>query len=183
MRLDEAGRWYGRGVTQSAPGPSHEPTCRELTAARAVRVLSRPRPLVTRVTRAHAFALRASRGRIKRSALLGAGQPVLSLTTTGRRSGQLRSTVVAYMKVGDDYVVTAANLGSEVDPSWYLNLIANPHAKIEVDGRRVIVNARRASGEEAQHLWVRWAQRLPAADTFRHIAGREIPVIVLAPES
>jgi deazaflavin-dependent oxidoreductase (nitroreductase family) len=87
------------------------------------------------------------------------------------------------MKVGDDYVVTAANLGSEVDPAWYLNLVTNPRAEIEVGGRSVTVNARRAHGEEAHQLWERWVQRLPAADTFRHIAGREIPVIVLAPES
>jgi deazaflavin-dependent oxidoreductase (nitroreductase family) len=87
------------------------------------------------------------------------------------------------MEVGDDYVVTAANLGSEVDPAWYLNLIADPHAEIDVDGRRVAVKARRASGEEAHRLWARWVQRLPAADTFRHIAGREIPVVVLEPRS
>jgi deazaflavin-dependent oxidoreductase (nitroreductase family) len=149
--------------------------------ARLVRLLTRPRPLVTRFTRLHAWVLRTSRGRIRRSLLLGGGQPVLSLTTTGRHSGRVRSTVIAYMRVDDAYVVTAANLGSERDPAWFLNLIADSRAQIDVDGRHTAVIARRAIGDEARRLWQRWIERLPAAETFRGIAGREIPVIVLEP--
>ena len=149
--------------------------------ARLARVLTRPRPVVTRFTRAHAWALRASRGRIRRSAVLGAGQPVLSLTTTGRSSHRARSTVVAYMEHGDSYIVTAANLGSERDPAWLLNLRSDPHAEIVVAGRRRAVVARRAVDDEARQLWARWVERLPAADAFREIAGRDIPVVVLEP--
>ena len=87
------------------------------------------------------------------------------------------------MRVGEDYVVTAANLGSEVEPAWYLNLMADRRAEIEVDGRCIAVTARRAAGEEASSLWARWIERLPAADTFRHISGREIPVVVLKSQS
>ena len=147
--------------------------------ARLVRLLTRPRAVTTRFTRLHAWILRASRGRIRRSIMLGGGQPVLSLTTTGRRSGRARSTVVAYMRDGDAYVVTAANLGSERDPSWFLNLMADPIAQVEVDGRRSAVRARLATGDEAGRLWQRWVDRLPAAETFRGIAGREVPVVVL----
>jgi F420H(2)-dependent quinone reductase len=158
-----------------------EPGCVQLAAARAIRLFSRPRPIVTRFTRTHARVLRASRGRVRRSLVLGGGQPVLALTTVGRRSGVARSTVVAYMRVGGDYVVTAANLGSESDPAWFLNLTADPEATIEVDGERIGVLARQAVGQEAQDLWNRWIERLPAADTFRRIAGRDIPVVVLEP--
>jgi deazaflavin-dependent oxidoreductase (nitroreductase family) len=151
--------------------------------ARLARVLTRPRPLVTRFTRAHAWILRASRGRVRRSAVLGGGQPVLSLTTTGSRSGRVRSTVVAYMQLGEAYVVTAANLGSERDPAWLGNLTSDPQAEVVLDGRRQAVVARRATGEEAQRLWRLWIDRLPAAETFRQIAGREIPVVVLEPRT
>jgi F420H(2)-dependent quinone reductase len=153
----------------------------DLRLARVARLASRPRPLTTRVTRAHAAVLRLSRGRIRRSILLAGGQPVLSLTTTGRRSRRSRSTVVAYMNEGDSFVVTAANLGNERDPAWCLNLEAEPRAVITVEGRRIPVRARRARGEEAERLWARWVERLPAADAARRIAGREIPVIVLEP--
>lgn len=150
--------------------------------ARLARLPTRLGPLFTWFTRTHARLLRASRGRIRRSLVFAGGQTVLSLTTTGRRTGRVRSTVVAYMRSGDAYVVTAGNLGSEQNPAWFLNLMTDPHAEIEVDGRRTSVIARRATGEEARRLWRRWVDLLPPAETFREIAGREIPVVVLEPQ-
>jgi len=151
--------------------------------ARLVRLLTRPRPLVTRFTRFHALALRASGGRIRRSRLLAGGMPVLSITTTGRRSGDPRSTVIAYMRTGGGLVVTAANLGNEKPPAWYLNLLADPNAEVEVDGRRSPVRARVTADEEADALWAQWLELLPAAEDFQTIAGRRIPVVVLEPSS
>jgi F420H(2)-dependent quinone reductase len=144
-------------------------------------LITRPRGLVTRFTRLHAALLRVSRGRIRRSRLVAGGQPVLSLTTTGRRSGRQRSTIVAYLRDGGTYVVYASNLGSERDPAWCLNLDADPDAWVHVDGRRLRVTARRAGGEEAVRLWGAYAARLPAVEHFRAIAGRPIPIFVLAP--
>jgi deazaflavin-dependent oxidoreductase (nitroreductase family) len=150
--------------------------------ARATRLLTRPRPLVTRFTRLHAALLRGSRGRIRRSRVLGGGQPVLSLTTTGRRTGEPRSTIVAYLRDGDAYAVFAMNLGNERDPAWCVNLGANPEAWIDVDGRRLQVRASRARGEEATRLWNAYRARLPAVESFRAIADREIPIFVLRRE-
>ena len=107
---------------------------------------------------------------------------MLSLTTTGRRSGRPRSTIVAYLRDGDRYAVYAANLGSEHDPGWSLNLHAHPRAWIHVEGQRIPVIAHRATGPEHERLWAAYAARLPAVEHFRAIAGREIPVFVLTPE-
>lgn len=150
-------------------------------AARTVRLLTRPRPLMTGLTRLHAAVLRASGGRLRRSRVLAGGQPVLSLTTTGRRSGRARSTALAYLRDGDDYVVFGANLGSERDPAWCLNLESHADARIDVDGRQLRVLARRVSGEEARRLWEMQIGQQPASDVFRAIAGREIPIFVLSP--
>ncbi len=113
--------------------------------------------------------------------MLAHGQPVLSLTTTGRRSGEPRSTVVAYMPHDGDYVVFGMNLGSERDPAWCLNLDADPRARVEVGGRSFDVVAHRAAGDEADRLWDEHLERVPASAAFRHIAGREIPIFVLRP--
>ena len=126
-----------------------------------------------------AWVLRHSRGRIRRSFLLAGGQPVLSLTTTGRRSGQSHSTTVAYLPEGDTLVLAAINLGNERAPAWALNLAANPAAEVVVDGTRIPVRARRADGAERDRLWGAWVRRLPSAETFALISGREIPVFVL----
>jgi deazaflavin-dependent oxidoreductase (nitroreductase family) len=116
---------------------------------------------------------------VRRSRLLAGGQPVLALTTTGRRSGIARSTTVAYIRHGDAYAVAALNLGSDRDPAWCLNLRADPRAWIYVDGERNAVEARQAEGREAEQLWRALIDRLPMTAKFRELARRPVPMLVL----
>jgi F420H(2)-dependent quinone reductase len=147
--------------------------------ARLIRLLGRPRWIATRVTRLHAAVLRASNGRIKRSWAFALGQQVMSITTTGRRSGRPRSTAVAYFRDGDSLVTTAANLGNAKDPAWALNLEANPEVTVVIGGERRRMRARRARGAERARLWARWEELQPPARGAAAIAGRQIPVFVL----
>lgn len=133
----------------------------------------------SRVTRAHALLIRISGGRLRRSWLFAAGQPVLSLSTTGRRTGARRSTAVACFKAGDQLVLAGMNLGVTRNPSWALNLEADPRAEIDIGGETIPVTARRAAGEEAADLWRRWVELQPSATVYRELAGREIPLFVL----
>jgi deazaflavin-dependent oxidoreductase (nitroreductase family) len=103
-------------------------------AARIARAPNRS-PLVRKfLTPFHARLLRRSGGRLQRSWLLAAGQPVLSLTTTGRRTGQARSTVVTCFTDHDQLAVAGMNLGVARTPAWALNLEADPRAVIELRG-------------------------------------------------
>jgi F420H(2)-dependent quinone reductase len=81
-------------------------------------------------TRLHAALIRLSGGRIRRSFLFTGGMPVLVLTTTGRRSGQRRSTPVGYLKHGEAFAVLASNAGNDRSPAWWLNLQADPSAEV-----------------------------------------------------
>jgi deazaflavin-dependent oxidoreductase (nitroreductase family) len=152
-----------------------------MTLAKFLRSLTRFRRIQPQVGRLHAMLLRRSRGRIRRSRLLAGGQPVLALTTTGRRSGIPRTTVLAYVRHGDAYAVGALNLGSDHDPAWCQNLRSDPRAWVEVSGERRAVEARQASGEEAERLWQAFVDRLPAIADSRALARREVPMLVLAP--
>ena len=147
--------------------------------ARLLRLLTRLRRLQPQVGRLHAVLLRRSRGRIRRSLLLGGGQPVLALTTIGRRSGKPRTTVVAYVRHASGYAVGALNLGSDRDPGWCVNLRANPRAWVEVAGNRQAVVARETSGAEAERLWTRFIEQLPQVRNTRRIARRHVPILVL----
>ena len=149
--------------------------------ARIVRFFTRFRRLQPLVGRVHAFLLRHSGGRLHRSLLLAGGQPVLALTTTGRRSGGKRTTVVAYLRDGDRYAIGAVNLGSDRTPAWCLNLLSNPGAEIEVSGERMAVHARRAEGEEARRLWEGFFRQLPAIRNSLALAKRDVPMMVLEP--
>jgi deazaflavin-dependent oxidoreductase (nitroreductase family) len=154
-----------------------------MTLARLLRSLTRFRRIQPLVGRAHAVLLRHARGRIRRSLLLAGGQPVLALTSTGRRTGSRRSTVVAYVRHGTGYAVGALNLGSDRDPAWCLNLRADPRAEVMVNGRSEAVLARRAEDDEAERLWGAFIDRLPAIANSLRLARREVPMLVLEPVS
>ena len=148
--------------------------------ARLARLPNQVPYLTPRVTRMHGWLLRRSGGRLRRSWLFAAGQPVLSLTTVGRRSGELRSTAVACFVDGDDLVLAGMNLGRTRSPAWALNLDADPRARITLAGETVEVLARRAAGAERERLWRRWLELQPSAAAFQELAGRQIPIFVLA---
>jgi deazaflavin-dependent oxidoreductase (nitroreductase family) len=169
-RPRRVGVWLGRLVDMPRVGP---------WIALAARSPMSARPATTRITRFHAVLLRLTRGRLRRSWVFAAGQPVLALTTTGRRSGQPRTTTVAGFQHGEDLVLAAMALGSRENPAWSLNLRAYPCAAIAIGGETIDVLARAATGEEAAHLWARWVELQPSAGAFRELAGREIPLFVL----
>ncbi|TMK39105.1 MAG: nitroreductase family deazaflavin-dependent oxidoreductase [Actinobacteria bacterium] len=150
-----------------------------MTLSRFLKSLTRFRRVQPRVGRLHAALLQRSGGRLRRSRLLAGGQPVLALSTIGRRSGALRSTVLAYVRHGDAWAVGALNLGSDRHPAWCLNLRAEPRAWIDVDGERKAVSAREATGEEAERLWGAFVERLPAIAESRGLAKRQVPMVVL----
>ena len=107
------------------------------------------------------------------------GATVLILTTTGRRSGQPRSTPLIYGQDGDNYVVVASKGGDEEHPAWYLNLIANPQVEVQVRADRFTARARTATPEEKPRLWQTAVERWPAYADYQRKTTRDIPVVIL----
>ena len=110
------------------------------------------------------------------------GTTVLILTTTGRRSGEARSTPLIYGKRGDDHVVVASKGGAEEHPAWYLNLVEHPEVTVQVRGDRYKARARTATLDEKPGLWQMMTERWPPYDEYQHKTSREIPVVVLERE-
>lgn len=109
------------------------------------------------------------------------GTEILLLTTTGRGSGEQRTTPLIHR--GDDgrWVIVASNGGSTDHPGWYRNLTADPAATVQVKKDVVPVRARTASGEERERLWSLMTEVWPAYDDYQARTDREIPVVVLEP--
>lgn len=107
------------------------------------------------------------------------GASVLILTTTGRRSGERRSTPLIYGQDGDAYLVVASKAGADEPPSWYLNLEAEPAAEVQVKGDRFTARARTATPAEKPPLWRTMTGKWPAYDEYQQQTEREIPVVVL----
>ena len=58
--------------------------------------------------------------------------PTLLLTTTGRRSGKPRTTPLIYRRDGSRLVVSSENFGQRRPAAWPLNLLADPHATVQL---------------------------------------------------
>jgi len=75
------------------------------------------------------------------------------LTTTGRKTGQYRTTPVLYLQDGTGLIVVASFGGNDMHPAWYLNLEQCPEAEIIIKGEHRSVLARKLSPRgEKPHL-------------------------------
>jgi F420H(2)-dependent quinone reductase len=107
--------------------------------------------------------------------------PVLLLTTTGRKSGRLRTQPLLHTQAGDGYAVIASKGGARQHPLWYLNLRANPRVEATVGRETRHMRARDAQGEERERLWRALADLYPGYDKYAQKTSRQIPVVVLEP--
>ena len=123
--------------------------------------------------------MRAHDGKVTQGRL--AGFPHLIITTTGARTGQPRTTVLAYSRDGSRYVIAATAGGAPKHPSWYHHLVADPKVTIEVDGRVVEATARPTEGAERARLWTQHVATLPYFADYPDKTTRVIPVVTLQP--
>ena len=130
------------------------------------------------VRTSHAAIYRLSGGRLGASI---AGMPMLILATKGRRSGRIHRVPLGYMKEQDSYVVIASYRGSPRHPAWYLNLLNEPQALVQVSRRRIAVVARTADAEARERLWACLVKSTPVYQRFQDSTSRQIPLVYLAP--
>jgi deazaflavin-dependent oxidoreductase (nitroreductase family) len=107
------------------------------------------------------------------------GSSILLLTTTGRRSGEERTTPLIYGRSGDDYLLVASKGGWPVPPAWYQNLTEQPEVEVQVLADRFTARARTATAEEKPAMWQEMVSHWPAYDEYQGRTDREIPVVVL----
>jgi F420H(2)-dependent quinone reductase len=107
--------------------------------------------------------------------------PVLLITTTGRKSGRLRTAPVCYLADGDRVIVIGSNAGNRNAPAWALNLEANPDAEVEIGDERRKVLARVAEGEERTELWRKMTDQYSGFDEYEARTDRDIALFVLDP--
>jgi len=110
------------------------------------------------------------------------GVPTLLLTTTGRRSGESRTTPLIYGRDGDRYVVVASKGGAPRHPAWYLNLSAQPEVELQVKDEVFPARARTAEADERERLWELMTGIWPAYDDYQSKTERQIPVVILEPQ-
>ena len=125
---------------------------------------------------------RLTRGRRSAPGLL-AGLEVLDVTTTGRRSGQRRTSHLIATPYDGTLALLGTNFGQASTPAWALNLEADPRATITYRGVSREVVARPATPAEADEVFALAARFYPGYARYRQRIGerRRIRVFVLQP--
>jgi deazaflavin-dependent oxidoreductase (nitroreductase family) len=106
----------------------------------------------------------------------------LRLITVGRKTGQERAAILGYFEDGEDLVTLAMNGWGEAEPAWWLNLQAQPEARVELKDATRAVRGRAAAGAERERLWTRWGEfGDDDLDGYAQLRPTETAVVVLEP--
>jgi deazaflavin-dependent oxidoreductase (nitroreductase family) len=122
-----------------------------------------------------------SSGGTRGTTLRDTGLPVVIMTNRGVRSGKLRKTPVMRVEYDGRYAAVASQGGAPQHPSWYHNLLADPHVELQDGPRRWDMRARLVTGAERAEWWERAVAAFPSYADYQRKTEREIPVFVLEP--
>lgn len=130
-------------------------------------------------TAVHESVFRASKGKIGGRLY---DMPVLVLTTTGRKSGEPRTSMVcAALEPGGSLVLVGSNGGDSREPQWFGNLRANPEAEVLRGGVAKRYRARVLDDTERDAIWVEITAAHKNFAEYQTKTDRKIPVAVLDP--
>ncbi len=107
------------------------------------------------------------------------GTTLLLLTTTGKRSGHMRTNPLTSLRDGERLFIFAGNGGRPKHPDWYYNLLAHPQVMVEIGTEQFEVTAVLLEGEERDQVLAKEIQRHPAVADFEKKMTRKIPVVEL----
>jgi F420H(2)-dependent quinone reductase len=128
--------------------------------------------------RVHIWVYRRTNGRLGARLLWF---PAALLTTTGRKSGEPRTTPTLYLRDGDPVILPASFGGRAENPMWYLNLEVNPAVQVQIRAERLALSARDATDEERARYWPPLMRMYPPYRGYREATDRIIPLVVCEP--
>jgi deazaflavin-dependent oxidoreductase (nitroreductase family) len=124
--------------------------------------------------------LRLSRGQVTLPGAV-AGLPVLTVTTTGARTGQRRSAPLLGVPAGEDIAVIGTSFGQSRTPGWYHNMRADPKVEVTYRDRTVKAIAREAGDKERQAIWDRARTIYVGYEAYAsRIKNRRIHIMILS---
>lgn len=109
------------------------------------------------------------------------GMAVVVVTSRGAKSGKLRKNPVMKVEHEGSYAVVASKGGAPEHPTWYYNMVADPHVVLQ-DGPLVRdMVARISHGDERAEWWKRSVAAFPDYAVYQKKTDREIPVFIVEP--
>ena len=109
----------------------------------------------------------------------GGPRPILLLYTVGRKSGTIRRNPVLFFEHAGGRYIMGSKGGDPADPSWFVNLQANPNVHIRIDAEFFAVRAEVVGAEERATVWPELTAVYPMFASYAKRTEREIPLIRL----
>lgn len=107
------------------------------------------------------------------------GVPLLLLTTTGSKSGELRTTPLTYMRDGDRLFLAGSNFGQQHHPSWSGNLLTNREASVSIGGVEIPVTATLLTGQQREEVLDKFIEYNRSYSAYTNRTTRHIRVFAL----
>jgi len=128
----------------------------------------------------HRVLLGASGGRL---GWKFSGMPVIELTTTGRKSGQPRTTMLTSPYQEEPAIVVVASRGGDDHhPAWFLNLRDDPKVMVKRGaGPAEPMTAEIVDAAERARIWPIIAGKHRNYAGYQRKTTREIPLVKLRP--
>jgi deazaflavin-dependent oxidoreductase (nitroreductase family) len=102
---------------------------------------------------------------------------LISLTTTGARTGREHRVTLGTLDIDGRLVVVASAMGSPKHPAWYHNIRHNPLVTVETGTETYAAMA--AVAPDRDRLFARIAEREPGFADYQARTTRVLPVLVL----
>ncbi|WP_067673516.1 nitroreductase family deazaflavin-dependent oxidoreductase [Nocardia miyunensis] len=108
-----------------------------------------------------------------------ADAPLILVHHVGAKSGIERVAPLVYFAEGERLFIYASKGGSDENPAWYHNLVANPETKVEVGTETFPVTAKVLQGAERDEYYAKMSAVQPQFADYQSKTSRTIPVIEL----
>ncbi|WP_410579113.1 nitroreductase family deazaflavin-dependent oxidoreductase [Amycolatopsis sp. lyj-108] len=107
------------------------------------------------------------------------GFPLVLVHHTGAKSGTERIAPLVPLLEGDRIYIFGSKGGSDENPAWFHNLVANPDTKVELGTETFAVRARLLTGAERDDVYARQSAVMPQFAEYQRKTSRVIPVFEL----
>ncbi|MBF4767749.1 nitroreductase family deazaflavin-dependent oxidoreductase [Nocardioides agariphilus] len=118
-------------------------------------------------------------GGARANTLRGGQDPIVVITSVGRKSGALRKNPLMRVERDGTYLAVASIGGAPSNPEWYYNFLANPVVQLQDGPEAKLYRARLLEGAEREDWWAYAVQTWSTYAVYQTRTERQIPLFVL----
>ncbi len=118
-------------------------------------------------------------GGARANTLRGGKDPIVVITSIGRKSGALRKNPLMRVERGGKYLAVASIGGAPRNPEWYYNFLANPIVELQDGPEPKLYRARELEGAERAEWWAYAVETWSTYGKYQEKTERQIPIFLL----